>query len=100
MARARCVLPVPGGPWSRIPRGGFSPGGCAYGHDGVRGGWELLTEVAEELWSGERDVNEVADLRDLLVEAAHGGVGSRVDVALDAFAEWLDVCDSEQTVAK
>lgn len=23
MARARCVLPVPGGPCRRIPRGGF-----------------------------------------------------------------------------
>ena len=25
IARARWVLPVPGGPWSRMPRGGLSP---------------------------------------------------------------------------
>lgn len=25
IARARCVLPVPGGPWSKMPRGGFRP---------------------------------------------------------------------------
>lgn len=25
MARAKCVLPVPGGPWSKIPLGGLRP---------------------------------------------------------------------------
>ena len=30
-----------------------------------------LTEVAEELWSSERDLDKVADLRDLLVEPAY-----------------------------
>lgn len=47
----------------------------------------ILTEVAEELWPGEWDLNEVADLCDLLVEPAHGGVGVWVDIALDAFTQ-------------
>lgn len=47
----------------------------------------MLTKVTEELWPSKRDVNEVADLRDLLFESSDSGVGIRVGVAFDPFTQ-------------
>ena len=36
-----------------------------------------FTKVVEEVWTGEWDLDEVPDFRDLFVEATDGGVGEK-----------------------
>jgi len=69
-ARARCVLPVPGGPWRRIPRGGLSPAL----QKRVRTLPAVLeddrcTEMAEQVWPCQRYLYEIPDFGDLLIHA-------------------------------
>jgi hypothetical protein len=48
MARARWVFPVPGGPWSRTPRGGLRPGEKGRRSGGIhRGDHEMRTEMSK-----------------------------------------------------
>jgi hypothetical protein len=76
IARARCVLPVPGGPWSKIPRGGLRPDTRQKQIARIYFflTWKALTESAEKLWSGQGYLQQIANDLYLLVKTTNKSV--------------------------
>lgn len=75
MESARSVLPVPGGPYSRIPLGGFSSVVLPRQHTCLIVE-EQRTKMVVELWTSKGPFDQLANLLNLVLHPSNGFISS------------------------